>query len=103
MHGNHIRIMRSVLDEGKNVCVALRATPKDKDNPYSIEQRCRMFQKEFGEEITNRRVAICVIPDIEEICFGRKVGWGLRKIVFEDEEPISGTKIREKLRSEKKL
>lgn len=75
LHENHIRIMRHVLDEeGKNICVALRTTPKDSDNPYTIEQRCAMIQREFKKEITQGRVAVCIIPDISEICFGRKVG-----------------------------
>lgn len=90
LHEGHIKLIQSVLDECKNVCVALRDTEIDKDNPYTIEERIQMFWDVFGD-----KVKITVIPDIEEVCFGRKVGWGIREIRLDDKtESISATKIR---------
>ena len=90
LHEGHIRLIQKVLDEGKNVCVALRDTEIDKNNPYSIKQRKEMFFKEFKDI-----VKIIIIPDIEEICYGRKVGWGIREIRLDEEtENISATEIR---------
>jgi len=55
-----------------------------------------MFRKVFDEEIENKKLIIISIPDIEEICFGRKVGWGIREIRLDKTtEAISATKIRE--------
>jgi cytidyltransferase-like protein len=90
LHQGHIKLIEKVLSEGKNVCVALRDTDIDKDNPYSAEERINMFTRAFGE-----RVKVIVIPDIEEVCYGRKVGWGVREIRLDDKtESISATEIR---------
>lgn len=90
LHDGHIKLIRKVLDEGKQVCVALRDTPKDKDNPYTIQERKAMFFNEFKHD-----VKIIVIPDIDEICYGRKVGWGIREIRLDKKtEKISATAIR---------
>jgi hypothetical protein len=38
---------------------------------------------------------VIVIPDIAEVCFGRKVGYGIREIHLDEAtEAISGTEIR---------
>ena len=92
VHFGHIKLIQSVLDEGKNVCIALRDTTRDKNNPYTIRQRKRMFKKIFG-----KKIKIIKIPDIEEICYGRKVGWGIREIRLDSQtEQISATEIRSK-------
>ena len=59
--------VRALLKEGKNVCIAVQTTMRDKKNPYSIEQRMRMIQDRFKLEIFNRKVVVSIIPDIEEI------------------------------------
>ena len=90
MHDGHISLIRKVLDEGKEVCVALRQTPINKSNPYSVRERQLMFQKVFGDTIRT-----IVIPDIEDVCYGREVGWGIREIRLDSEvEAISATAIR---------
>lgn len=91
LHEGHIALIRSVLNEGKNVCVALRDTPISDTDPYSVKERIEMFRKALPE------VRVIVIPDIEEVCYGRKVGWGIREIRLNDKiEAISGTEIRSK-------
>ncbi|NUM25255.1 MAG: adenylyl-sulfate kinase [Candidatus Buchananbacteria bacterium] len=90
LHDGHISLIRKVLDEGKQVCVALRHTPIDEKNPYSVTERKEMFRKIFGDT-----VKIIVIPDIEDICYGREVGWGIREIRLDSHiEAISATAIR---------
>ena len=90
LHDGHISLIRKVLDEGKEVCVALRQTPINKSNPYSVRERQLMFQKVFGDTIRT-----IVIPDIEDVCYGREVGWGIREIRLDSEvEAISATAIR---------
>ena len=95
LHGGHIKLIRTVLDEGKNICVALRDTEVDESNPYSIEERIEMFKKEFATEINNTTLKITVIPNISEVFYGRKVGWRVREIALDKTtENISATKIR---------
>lgn len=90
LHDGHVKLIRKVLNEGKNVLVALRNTDIDENNPYSIEQRMEMFKEEFGDS-----VKVIVIPDISEVCYGRKVGWGIREVRLDEEtEAINATAIR---------
>jgi hypothetical protein len=50
-----------------------------------------MFKKAFGD-----KVKIIPIPDVEDVCYGRGVGWGIREIRLDAQtEEISATKIRE--------
>jgi len=96
LHEGHIKLMRKVLDEGKNVCVALRDTAQDEKNPYNLQDRFAMFQKEFAQEMADGRFVVLPIPDVEEVFYGREVGWGVRQIELDKEtEGISATKIRE--------
>jgi len=89
-HEGHAAIMQKVLDEGKNVLAAIRNTPISETDPFTYKQRKSMIKKKFGS-----KVRVIKIPDIEEICFGRKVGWGIREIKVDPEiEEISATKIR---------
>lgn len=94
-HEGHIKLMRVALDEGKNVCIGLRDTGITPDNPYSYSQRFTMFDKIFNKERHEGRVEIISIPDIEEICYGRGVGYGIREIRLDAKtQAISATKIR---------
>lgn len=99
LHEGHIKLIRIVLNEGKNVLIALRDTGIDKNNPYSIKERKRMFQKEFSGEIYRGTLRVIVIPDIEGIAYGRKVGYEIREIRLDKEiEKISASNIRKKLK-----
>jgi adenylylsulfate kinase len=88
-HEGHKKLIQSVLDEGKDVCVAIRDTELSKDNPYTTKEREAMILMAFPQ------VKVIVIPDISEICFGRKVGYGIRELKLDEViEAISGTEIR---------
>ena len=81
------------LNEGKNVCIAIRDTKISKENPYTTKERKKMIMKAFPEH--RDRIKIIVIPDIEAICYGRGVGYDIRNIRLSDKmESVSGTKIR---------
>ena len=95
-HKGHEALVRKVLDEGKNVCISLRDTPIDEANPYSVNERINMVKQVFPGEIKTGRVEISVIPDIDEVVYGRNVGWSSREIHLDEKtESISATKIRE--------
>lgn len=91
LHNGHIALIQSVLNEGKNVLVAIRDTEISENNPFNYQERKRMFKVAFGN-----KVKVIKIQDIEEVCYGRKVGWGIREIRLSQEiENISATKIRQ--------
>lgn len=92
-HKGHQALIQKVLDEGKNVCVAIRDTEISDTDPFTAEQREKMIKDVFPN------VKVIVIPDIEEVVYGRKVGWGIREIHLDEAtEAISGTKIRESMK-----
>ena len=62
LHDGHVKLIRTVINEGKNVCVALRDTPISESDPYTVEQRMQMFKEKLPE------VKVIAIPDIEEVC-----------------------------------
>ena len=105
-HKGHKTLMQTVLDEGKDIIIALRDTKKDNRNPFSIEERVSMIKKEFPEAVVYPeigKITIVSIPDMSEVVFGRGVGWSIRKIKLDKEiESISATKLRkEKLNDSK--
>jgi adenylylsulfate kinase len=88
-HDGHKKLIQTVLNEGKDVCVAIRDTPISETDPYSTDERMAMIAEAFPQ------VKIIVIPDIDEVVYGRKVGWGIREIHLDaNAEAISGTAIR---------
>jgi len=97
LHEGHKALIRKVLEEGRNVLVAMRITQKSKTDPYNICQRRNMFKSAFWKEIKENRIKVISIPDVEEVVYGRKVGWGMREIRLDEEtEKISATEIRKK-------
>ena len=94
-HKGHETLMRGVLAEGKKICIALRDTTKSEENPLSIFERRSIWERVFAHEIAKGLVKVILIPDIDEVCYGRKVGYQLREIrLAEAIEGISGTRIR---------
>ncbi len=92
LHAGHKALIDSVLKEGNQVVIAVRDTPVSENNPYSLSERISTIKAAYKK---NKNVEVIAIPDIKEICYGRDVGWGIRKIRLSKEiEEISGTKIR---------
>lgn len=94
-HKGHKTLIETVLKKGKPVVIAIRDTEISHSNPFSTFERWTMIQKslkKYGD-----LVKIIVIPDIDEICYGREVGYAIRKVDLDKKtESISGTKTREK-------
>lgn len=92
-HKGHKELIESVLKRGKPVVIAIRDTPKTSKNPYTISERRSMIKK-FLKKYEDL-VQIVVILDIAEFCYGRDVGYDIRKIDLDKNlEKISGTSIR---------
>ena len=92
-HEGHQALIEKVLHTGKPVVIAIRDTEPSVDNPYSTSERWTRIQealKDWGS-----LVRIIVIPDIDEVCYGRDVGYAVRRIDLTDQlHEVSGTKKR---------
>jgi adenylyl-sulfate kinase len=93
-HNGHDYIIRQKLDEGKPVLIAVRDTPIDEANPFSVKERMDMIRAAYvGED-----VQVISIPDIESVNIGRNVGYAVNEYkVPEDIKGISATQIRKAL------
>lgn len=101
-HKGHKALIETVLKKGKLVVIAIRDTEIDHCNPFSTFERWSMIQKALAEY--GDLVKVIVIPDIDEICYGRDVGYGIRKIDLDQQlENISGTKTRKQLKVTKTI
>lgn len=95
-HQGHKQIIQNELDEGKKVCVVVKFTKTDKDNPYVPKEIKEMIRDEFGD-----KVEVWDLPNFTDFIYGRKVGYNIRQVrLSEDLEKISATKIREGNRDE---
>lgn len=89
LHEGHLALFDKVHAEGKNIAIGIRDTERDTDNPLSAKERFEMIKHAVPD------AEVFVMPDISEIVYGRKVGWGIREIRLDEEtESISATKIR---------
>ena len=88
LHDGHRSMIDKLLKEGKNVCVAIMDTEIDEDNPYTLEERYKMFEIAYGTSIK-----IITVPAITEVCYGRNVGYGLNRVRHEKED-VSASAIR---------
>ena len=90
-HNGHDYIIRQALDKEKSVWIALRDTPLTEWDPYTAEERVEMIEAHYK----NDDVVVTIIPDIESVNIGRKVGYDvIRYDAPEDIEGISATQIR---------
>lgn len=92
-HSGHKALIESVLKDGKPVVIGLRDTPISGENPFTIAERTDRISNELSKY--KDQISFVTIPDIDEICYGRKVGYDIRKIdVGGTLELVSGTKSR---------
>ncbi|MBP9798303.1 adenylyl-sulfate kinase [Candidatus Woesebacteria bacterium] len=92
-HDGHKVLIESVLQHGKPVVIGLRDTAISGDNPYTISERITQISDKLSKY--RKQISFVTIPDIDEICYGRKVGYDIRRIdVGGTLELISGTKTR---------
>ena len=101
-HKGHEMLIRTKLDKGEAVCVALRDTKKDEKNPYSVSEREEALYKMFEKEAEEGRFLVIEIPDIKGVAYGRGVGYEVEQVKLEDAiEAISATNIRNQLKDGK--
>jgi len=103
-HDGHQWLIDQRLNEGKNVCIAIRDVEPDENQPWTAQQIKDNLKIRFFNEITEGKIQIIIIPDIESVNYGRGVGYD----IIEHNPPtdikeISATKIREQMRKDGKL
>ncbi len=92
-HEGHKALIETILKKGKPVVIAIRDTELSQKNPYTVSERWTRIQEEL--HAYGGLVKIVVIPDIDEICYGRDVGYDIRKIELDEKlHAVSGTKKR---------
>jgi len=103
-HYGHHWLIEQRLKEGKNVCIAIRDVEPDDNQPWSAQQVKDNLKRIFFEEITEKRIKVIIIPDIESVNYGRGVGYEIIEHVPPDDiKKISATGIREQMRKDGKL
>ena len=75
LHVGHEWLIQQELDKGKRVVVGIRDTPITDSDPYSAVMRKRMIEHRYAGE----NVVAWIMPDIEAISYGRKVGYEVRE------------------------
>ena len=103
-HDGHQWLIDQRLNEGKNVCIAIRDVEPDENQPWTAQQIKDNLKIRFFNEITEGKIKVVTIPDIESVNYGRGVGYD----IIEHNPPtyikeISATKIREQMRKDGKL
>jgi nicotinamide mononucleotide adenylyltransferase len=103
-HKGHRWLIDQQLNDGKNVLLCVRDVAVDEKNPFSTEWVVNNLKSELSDLISDGRLEIIVIPDIESINYGRGVGYDIIEHIPPQEiHDISATKIREEMKNEGKL
>jgi cytidyltransferase-like protein len=104
LHEGHKKLFQQVLDEGNNVCIAIRDIKPDEKNPFSAEEVFSNICKYYENNILQGKVRVIIIPDICSVEFGRGVGYDIIEYIPPTEiAEISATKIREEMRKNGQL
>lgn len=85
-HNGHKTIIDSFVNNNRPVCIAIR----ESEEKYPVSIRMLMIKSVYGD---NPLVKIIFIPDIEQVCIGRDVGYSIVEVPQEIKN-ISATKIR---------
>jgi cytidyltransferase-like protein len=104
LHEGHKKLFQQVLNEGNNVCIAIRDIKPDEKNPFSAEEVFSNICKYYENDILQGKVRVIIIPDICSVDFGRGVGYDIIEYIPPAEvADISATKIREEMRKNGQL
>ena len=103
-HEGHRWLIDQRLNEGKNVWIAIRDVKPDEKNPYTAHEVMMNLSEELKDLLSEGRIFISIVPDIESINYGRGVGYDIiEHVPPQNIHDISATKIREQMRKDGKL
>ena len=103
-HPGHKWLIDQRLNEGKNVCIAIRDVEPSEKQPWTAREVQTNVENQLRDLIYEGKVTVTIIPDIESVNYGRGVGYD----IIEHEPPpviekISATKIRNQMKEDGKL
>ena len=75
LHVGHEWLIQQELDQGKRVVVGIRDTPVSEKDPYSAPPS----QANDRTAVPDEDVDAWIMPDIEAVPYGRKVGYEVRE------------------------
>jgi nicotinamide mononucleotide adenylyltransferase len=103
-HPGHRWLIDQRLNEGKNVCIAIRDVEVNENQPWDAETIKKNVEVELHDLIQEGKIKVIIIPDIESVNYGRGVGYEIiEHVPPTDIKEISATKIRQELREQGKL
>lgn len=103
-HQGHRALIDQQLKRGKNILLCVRDVEVDEKNPFSTQWVVDNLHSELFDLISEGKLVIQVIPDIESINIGRGVGYDIIEHFPPDEiKNISATEIRKQMRQNGKL
>lgn len=98
LHDGHKWLVSQRLDLGKDVLICIRDMKTDDKNPYTAREVKANVEDYYKKEISEGRIKVIIIPNIESVNYGRKVGYDvIEHVPPTDIGAISATKIREQL------
>ncbi len=101
-HAGHQKLFEEILKKTGQVNIMVRDVQGVDDNPFNFET----VKKNISEALKDftGRFKITLVPNITNICYGRKVGYKMEEIVLDEKtQQISATKIRAQMRKDGKL
>jgi len=97
-HDGHKKLFEEALTRTGQVNIMVRDVQVDESNPFDFETIETTIKKAL-EQYAGKFI-ITLVPNITNICYGRKVGYNIEEIVLDKEiQKISATKIRNKMRT----
>ena len=103
-HQGHRWLIDQRLKEGKNVLICIRDVEPNEKQPWTSDEVMKNLSEELKDLLSEGKIKIIKIPDIESINYGRGVGYEvIEHIPPQDIKEISATKIRAKMREDGKL
>ena len=102
-HDGHQKLFEEILKKTGQVNIMVRDVKGVEDNPFDFETVKKNIEDRLNPEFEGQ-FKIMLVPNINNICYGRGVGYKIEEIVLDEEtQKISATKIRAKMREEGKL
>ena len=102
-HDGHQELFREILKKTGQVNIMVRDVQGVEDNPFDFDTVKKNIEDKLNPEYEGM-FKISLVPNITNICYGRKVGYKIEEIVLDEKiQEISATKIRAKMREEGKL
>ena len=101
-HAGHQKLFEEILKKTGQVNIMVRDVQGIDDNPFNFETIKKAIEEKLSDY--KNRFKITLVPNITNICYGRKVGYKIEEINLPEKiKDISATKIRKKMREEGKL